>query len=100
MDRATIQRQLARAEERVRGGIERVERQRALIERLERHERSTHWAKGMLRAFDASLRRHQVDRHRLLAELERIIRSELHAHSAGQIETGIRYIEKQQQVIA
>src|SRR5262245_14981274 len=100
MDRATIQRQLALTEERVQRGITRVERQQAVVERLKRHGLSTHRAKGMLRSFNASLRRHQVDRDRLLAELERIIRSDLRAHSEDQIETGSHYIEKQQQVIA
>src|SRR5690349_15627588 len=100
MDRATIQHHLALAEERVQHGIKRAERQRRVVEWLERHGLSDYRAKGVLRNFNASLRRHQVDRDRLLAEFEQIIRSDLHAHSEDQIETGIHYFEKQQRVIA
>jgi len=100
MGHAEIQRQLAHAEERVQRGMKHLERQREVVERLKRQGVSTYRAKGMLRTFNASLRRHQADRDRLLAELERVIRWDIGAHSEKQIEAGIRYIEKQQHVIA
>jgi len=100
MDRAEIQHQLARAEEHVQRDTKRVERQREVVERLKRHGLSTNRAKGILKEFNASLRRHQVDRDRLLAKLEQIIRSDLRVHSEDQIETGLHYISKQQQIIA
>jgi hypothetical protein len=77
MDRAEIQRQLSRAEERVQCGMKHVERQRGVVERLKRHGLSTNRAKAMLGALTASLRRRQADRDRLLAELERVLRRQL-----------------------
>ena len=77
MDRAEIQRQLARAEERVQRGMKHVERQRGVVERLKRQGLSTNRAKAMLGALNAALRRRQADRDRLLAELERVLRRQL-----------------------
>src|SRR5690348_10669239 len=77
MDRAEIQCQLALAEERVRRGIKCAERQRAGVERLERQGLSTGRAKGILGTLDASLRRRQARRDRLLADLERVLRRQL-----------------------
>jgi len=77
MDRATIQRQLALAEERVQHGIKRVERQREIVQRLKRQGLSINRAKGILGALTTSLRRRRVDRDRLLAELERVLRGQL-----------------------
>ena len=77
MDRAEIQRQLARAEERVQRGMKHVERQRGVVERLKRHGLSANRAKRILGALTASLRRRQADRDRLLAELERVLRRQL-----------------------
>ena len=77
MDRAEIQRQLARAEERVQRAMKHVERQRGVVERLKRHGLSANRAKRILGALTASLRRRQADRGRLLAELERVLRRQL-----------------------
>src|SRR5262245_52408644 len=77
MDRATILRQLARAEERVQLCIKYVERQRKAVKRLERRGLSTNRAKTVLGALNASLRRRKADRDRLLAELEEVLRRQL-----------------------
>ena len=77
MDRATLQRQLARAEEHIQRGIKHVERQREVVGRLKRKGLSTNRAKGMLGALNASLRRCQADRDRLLAVLELVLRHQL-----------------------
>ena len=77
MDRATLQRQLARAEERVQRGIKHVERQRGVLERLKRQGLSTNQAEAILGALNASLRRRQADRDRLLTELEGVLRRQL-----------------------
>ena len=77
MDRAEIQRQLARAEERVQRAMKHVERQRGVVERLKRHGLRTNRAKRELGALTASLRRRQADRGRLLAELEQVLRRQL-----------------------
>lgn len=77
MDRAEIQRQLARAEDRVQHGIKRVERQREIVQRLKRQGLSINRAKGILGALNASLRRRRADRNRLLMQLERVLRRQL-----------------------
>jgi hypothetical protein len=77
VDRAEIQHQLARAEERVQRGMKHVERQRGAVERLKRHGLGTNRAKRLLGALTASLRRRQADCDRLLAELERVLRRQL-----------------------
>jgi hypothetical protein len=77
MDRTTIQRQLARAEERVQSATMHIEGQRDIVERLKRKGLSTNQAKETLGALKQSLRRRQVDRNRLLAEFERVLRREL-----------------------
>jgi hypothetical protein len=85
MDRATIQRRLALAEDRVQHGIKRLERQRAIIKRLKRQGLNINPASGKLCELKASLRRRQSARNRLLAELERVLRGQLPAEDGSSV---------------
>jgi hypothetical protein len=73
MDRTEIQRQLARAVERVQRGTTLVDRQREVVERLEREGLSTGPAKGMLKKFNIALWKREADRDRLQMELDRVL---------------------------
>jgi len=72
MYRAEIQRQLARAEERVQRGNTLVDRQHEVVERLEREGLSIGPAKEMLKKFNIALWKREADRDRLQAELDRV----------------------------
>jgi hypothetical protein len=70
MDRATILRRLATAEEHVAQGAEHVAKQRAVVKQIERRGQNSDLARKVLKSLEASLRTHEADRERLLRELE------------------------------
>jgi hypothetical protein len=70
MDREKIQRLLAQVEEHIERGTAHVERQRTLVERLERDGHNSEQAKRVLETFEDSLHAHMADHQRLLRELE------------------------------
>ena len=74
MDRATVQRYLAEAEEHVRRGTVDVEKRREALGRLQRFGKDSSKARWALEAAENSLRRRKADRDRLLAALEHSFR--------------------------
>src|SRR5262249_10888824 len=73
MDRSEIERQLARAAERVQRGAALVDTQREVVERLEREGLSISPAKEMLKKFNIALWKREADRDRLQTELDRVV---------------------------
>lgn len=71
MDKATLQRYLAKAEERVVLGEEHIARQRAVLARLAGDGHDTTRAEELLRTYEESQALHVADRDRLAVELAR-----------------------------